>query len=121
MICPPQVHAKVWDSGIHHRDISDDNLMYWMDSDNQVHRVLNDWDLALLAKAGRQVGRERIGTTPVMAVGLLLEDNMLHLYCHDVELLVLVALYWITSGSNSPPKDWMQDHRVAATPRICLL
>jgi hypothetical protein len=109
----PQVHAKVWDGGIHHRDISDGNLMYWMDSDNQVHGVLNDWDLASLGEADRQVGRERTGTIPFMAVDLLLVGNVLHLYRHDVESFVWVVLYWITGGPNGPSKEWMQDHRAA--------
>jgi hypothetical protein len=76
-------HRKLWMAGVQHRDISLNNLMYYRADDGQVHGVLNDFDLAILRDEGeREVGTDRTGTWPFMAIDLLedLSGEVVHSY-----------------------------------------
>jgi hypothetical protein len=76
-------HRKLWMAGVQHRDISLNNLMYYRADDCQVHGVLNDFDLAILRDEGeREVGTDRTGTLPFMAIDLLknLSGKIVHSY-----------------------------------------
>jgi serine/threonine protein kinase len=76
-------HYALWEAGIHHRDISTNNLMCYMYK-NQPIGVLNDFDLAIVADEHHRLARERTGTLPFMALELLehLKDktNIPHQY-----------------------------------------
>ncbi|KIJ16066.1 hypothetical protein PAXINDRAFT_11106 [Paxillus involutus ATCC 200175] len=62
-------HYVLWKAGIHHRDVSCDNLMYYR-VDGQVIGVLNDYDLVSLA-SDTPLGNQRTGTMLFMAIDLL--------------------------------------------------
>jgi hypothetical protein len=76
-------HRKLWLAGVQHRDVSLNNLMYYRAVDGQVRGVLNDFDLAILRdEAAREVGTDRTGTWPFMAIDLLknLTGKIVHTY-----------------------------------------
>jgi hypothetical protein len=89
-------HYVLWKAGIHHRDVSCDNLMYYR-VDGQVIGVLNDYDLASLA-SDTPLGNQRTGTMLFMAIDLLKADGqdgkVKHLYRHDMESFIWVFI-WI--------------------------
>ncbi|KAH7918881.1 hypothetical protein BV22DRAFT_1134262 [Leucogyrophana mollusca] len=103
-------HYDLWKGGIHHRDISESNLMYYHDTQGIAVGVLNDYDLSSTIEGCQ--GNERAGTLPFMAIGLLdkegLEGHIIHQYRHDAESLVWV-LTWVTlhysGGTRLPRKD----------------
>ncbi|KAH7922717.1 hypothetical protein BV22DRAFT_1131225 [Leucogyrophana mollusca] len=111
-----QCHHKLWKGGVHHRDISVNNLKYYLD-DNQPVGVINDFDLAL-TKQG-PTGTERIGTVPFMALELLSKSgrdgHITQIYQHDAEAL-LWLLVWVSlrydKGTpirrNTPLDDWLK-------------
>ncbi|KAG2149127.1 uncharacterized protein EDB93DRAFT_1250051 [Suillus bovinus] len=81
-------HVTLWKEGVHHRDVSPGNLMwYWKDGKRM--GVLNDYDLSSLANDPGPRGNERTGTVPFMALDLLTEEGqrgqVKHLYRHDLE------------------------------------
>lgn len=84
-----RVHRRLWKAGIHHRDISDGNLMYRKGSDRQIYGALNDWDLSSLDVPNRTIEHERTGTIPFMAIELL-SSSPVHLYRHDLE-----SFFWL--------------------------
>ncbi|KAH7918879.1 hypothetical protein BV22DRAFT_892934 [Leucogyrophana mollusca] len=90
-------HYELWKRGIHHRDISESNLVYYRNAQGVAVGVLNGFDLSSTTK-GRQ-GDERIGTVPFMAIELLdhrgFKGHITHQYRHDAESLVWV-LAWVT-------------------------
>ncbi|KAH7920052.1 hypothetical protein BV22DRAFT_1074614 [Leucogyrophana mollusca] len=90
-------HYELWKEGIHHRDISESNLMYYRNAQGVAVGVLNDYDLSSTTE-GRQ-GDERTGTIPFMSVELLrrpaLDGHKTHEYYHDAESLIWV-LAWVT-------------------------
>ncbi|KAH7903117.1 hypothetical protein BJ138DRAFT_1120710 [Hygrophoropsis aurantiaca] len=92
-------HRSLWQIGIHHRDVSSGNLMYYKNPQGDLKGVLNDYDLASLADQIGPKGNERTGTIPFMALELLtweaLEGRVTHLYRHDVESFVWV-LAWVS-------------------------
>ncbi|KAF9225596.1 hypothetical protein BS17DRAFT_765428 [Gyrodon lividus] len=94
-------HYTLWKAGIHHRDVSCENLMYYM-TDEGVMGVLNDFDLASVRGDGRS-GNERTGTIPFMAIELLREDGQSgrvdHIYRHDMESFIWVFI-WICFQYN---------------------
>jgi hypothetical protein len=109
-------HYHLWVGGVHHNDISVENLMY--DKANG-HGILNDYDLAHLNGRPRPSGAERTGTMPFMALDLLTEKawNGLvgRLYRHDCESFAWV-LFWICcryddgKEINDPPlSDFITD------------
>ncbi|KIJ10548.1 hypothetical protein PAXINDRAFT_101973 [Paxillus involutus ATCC 200175] len=91
-------HYILWKAGIYHRDVSCENLMYYR-VDSNVVGVLNDYDLASLAREDNPLGNERNGTTPYMAIDLLRADgqagNVKHIYRHDMESFIWVFI-WIS-------------------------
>ncbi|KAH7918883.1 hypothetical protein BV22DRAFT_1041434 [Leucogyrophana mollusca] len=103
-------HYELWKGGIHHRDISESNLVYYRNAQDVAVGVLNDFDLSSTTE-GRQ-GNERTGTMPFMAIELLdqegPEGHITRHYRHDAESLVWV-LVWVTlhyaHGTRLPRKD----------------
>ncbi|KAG9026629.1 hypothetical protein FRB95_008656 [Tulasnella sp. JGI-2019a] len=91
-------HYALWCLGIHHRDISVSNLMFYVDKDGKCRGVLNDFDLATIHNRTDASGTERTGTLPFMAMDLLtkkgLDGKVPHLYRHDLEAFFWVLL-WI--------------------------
>ncbi|KAF9225597.1 hypothetical protein BS17DRAFT_807208 [Gyrodon lividus] len=97
-----ECHYTLWQAGIHHRDISCENLMYYM-TDEGVMGVLNDFDVASLTNGGR-LENERTGTIPFMAIELLREDDgqsgrVEHIYRHNLESFIWVFI-WICFQYN---------------------
>ncbi|KAG1876137.1 hypothetical protein C8R48DRAFT_570134, partial [Suillus tomentosus] len=80
-------HLTLWKEGVHHRDISPGNLM-WYRKDRRLIGVLNDYDLSSLANAVGPQGNGRTGTVPFMALDLLTkisqQGKVKHLYRHDL-------------------------------------
>ncbi|EIN11740.1 hypothetical protein PUNSTDRAFT_131895 [Punctularia strigosozonata HHB-11173 SS5] len=93
-------HFFLWIRGIHHRDISIGNMMYYETDKDIVKGVLNDYDLCSVYGCPSRNG-ERTGTTPFMALDLLTEDAwrgyVEHLYRHDAESVLWVIAYLIGS------------------------
>ncbi|KAH7923180.1 hypothetical protein BV22DRAFT_985391, partial [Leucogyrophana mollusca] len=91
-------HRDLWKGGVHHRDISAGNLMYYKDESGRVVGVLNDFDLATLVIGKGPTGNQRTGTVPFMARDLLtkegLDGDITHIYRHEVESFIWV-LVWI--------------------------
>ncbi|KAH7920466.1 hypothetical protein BV22DRAFT_1198884 [Leucogyrophana mollusca] len=91
-------HRELWEGGIHHRDISAGNLMYYRDQSGRAVGVLNDFDLATLAENEAPSGNQRTGTVPFMARALLtpkgLKGQITHTYRHEAESFVWV-LVWV--------------------------
>ncbi|KAI0675805.1 hypothetical protein C8Q78DRAFT_963807 [Trametes maxima] len=90
-----EVHYLNWLNGIHHQDLSLNNLMRRARDDDTICAVLNDWDLAIDAYEPQTcTGFEVTGTIPFMAIDLLREAALVgkvkHLYRHDLE-----AFFWI--------------------------
>ncbi|KAG1893862.1 uncharacterized protein F5891DRAFT_1256933 [Suillus fuscotomentosus] len=81
-------HLTLWKEGVHHRDVSPGNLMWYWKDDKRIG-VLNDYDLSSLADDLGPRGNERTGTVPFMALDLLTEEGqrgeVKHLYRHDLE------------------------------------
>ncbi|TFK51583.1 hypothetical protein OE88DRAFT_1564233 [Heliocybe sulcata] len=63
-------HGVLWLNKVHHRDISEDNLMYTK-VNGHVVGVLNDFDLSIYHDDDRSLANERTGTIPFMAHALL--------------------------------------------------
>ncbi|KAI5994272.1 hypothetical protein F5J12DRAFT_896793 [Pisolithus orientalis] len=91
-------HYTLWSKGIHHRDVSHSNLMYYRDG-SKVMGVLNDYDLSSLTDFDNLMGDEQTGTMPFMAIDLLekegLDGKVEHLYRHDMESFIYVFI-WIS-------------------------
>ncbi|KAJ6497924.1 hypothetical protein DFH09DRAFT_1204450 [Mycena vulgaris] len=85
-----QAFRGIFKSGIMHRDISRNNLMY-REIDGKVYGVLNDFDLSVFRdKEPRSTSKQRTGTEPYMAVDLLVTGPPPpHLYRFDLESLLL--------------------------------
>ncbi|KAG2152830.1 hypothetical protein DEU56DRAFT_908008 [Suillus clintonianus] len=110
-------HYTLWKHGIHHRDVSPNNLMVYRLNGKWV-AVLNDYDLSSISDGPS--GNERIGTVPFMAIELLREDALAgkvkHLYQHDAESFIWV-LVWVClrykggellpSGEGRLLDDWL--------------
>jgi len=91
-------HGVLWLNNIHHRDISENNLMFTQVNGGIVG-VLNDFDLSIIHRDDRQLASERTGTIPFMSYDLLKAfnsgGNIPHIYEYDVESFVYVIL-WIS-------------------------
>ncbi|KZT23026.1 hypothetical protein NEOLEDRAFT_579528 [Neolentinus lepideus HHB14362 ss-1] len=92
-------HGVLWMNNIHHRDISENNLMYTR-VNGVVVGVLNDFDLSIIHSDDRLLASERTGTIPFMAHALLRDFNtgkkVPHIYEYDVESFAYVGL-WISA------------------------
>ncbi|KAG2749476.1 hypothetical protein P692DRAFT_20832739 [Suillus brevipes Sb2] len=91
-------HITLWKKGVHHRDVSPPNLM-WYKKDGKLIGVLNDYDLSSLANEPGPRGNKRTGTVPFMARDLLTEQGqrgeVKHLYRHDMESFIW-CFAWIS-------------------------
>jgi serine/threonine protein kinase len=89
-------HHRLWVNGIHHGDISPENLMYGVSAEtNDPVGILNDFDLATWVDHST-TNNNRTGTLPFMAIDLLdgeLEDRIPQLYRHDLESFSWVLAY----------------------------
>ncbi|KAH7920132.1 hypothetical protein BV22DRAFT_1199135 [Leucogyrophana mollusca] len=91
-------HRELWKGGVHHRDISDGNLMYKKNDLGQGMGVLNDFDFATFEENEGPGGNQRTGAIPFMARELLtphgLAGQITHVYRFEVESFVWV-LVWV--------------------------
>lgn len=91
-------HIVLWKAGVHHRDVSPGNMMWYRDKLGKLMGVLNDYDLSSLANVPGPQGNERTGTVPFMALDLLTakaqQGEVKHLYRHDLESFMWVFI-WI--------------------------
>ncbi|KAG0699554.1 hypothetical protein DFH29DRAFT_1014270 [Suillus ampliporus] len=91
-------HLALWKGGVHHRDISPPNMMYYRTKNGVLMAVLNDYDLSSLAITPGPQSNERTGTVPFMALDLLSpkgqRGQVKHLYRHDLESFMWV-LVWV--------------------------
>ncbi|KAH7920984.1 hypothetical protein BV22DRAFT_1073079 [Leucogyrophana mollusca] len=119
-------HRELWEGGIHHRDISVGNLMYYRDKSGRVVGVLNDFDLASLADNEGLGGNQRMGTVLFMARELLspegLDGEITHMYRHDAESFVWV-LVWVClrfrDGQERRPQSRHLDAWLKANEELC--
>ncbi|KZT25740.1 hypothetical protein NEOLEDRAFT_337984 [Neolentinus lepideus HHB14362 ss-1] len=92
-------HGVLWMNNIHHRDISENNLMFTRVKGGVVG-VLNDFDLSIIHRDDRPLASERTGTIPFMSYDLLYafktDRRIPHIYEYDVESFVYVAM-WISA------------------------
>ena len=91
----PSGHYRLWVNGIHHGDISFNNLMYDITRTGDPVGIINDFDLATWVDHST-TNNDRTGTIPFMAIDLLdggLEDRIPRLYRHDMESFVWVLAY----------------------------
>ena len=89
-------HYRLWEKGIHHGDISLNNLMYDVcaETGNPVG-IVNDFDLATWVDHPT-TNNDRTGTIPFMAIDLLdggLDKRIPRLYRHDLESFIWVLAY----------------------------
>ncbi|KZT25736.1 hypothetical protein NEOLEDRAFT_336689 [Neolentinus lepideus HHB14362 ss-1] len=86
-------------NNIHHRDISENNLMFTRVKGGVIG-VLNDFDLSIIHRDDHPLASERTGTIPFMSSDLFkafdTSHNIPHVYAYDVESFVYVAL-WISA------------------------
>ena len=88
-------HFRLWINGVHHGDISLNNLMYSLSPSGEPKGVLNDYDLASWVKFPT-TNNDRTGTIPFMALDLInggLEKQIPRLYRHDAESFIWVLAY----------------------------
>ncbi|KAH7908115.1 hypothetical protein BJ138DRAFT_1181988 [Hygrophoropsis aurantiaca] len=104
-------HKDLWNNGVHHRDISLNNLMCYKKANGEVVGVLNDFDLASLVSKGQPKGpqgNQRTGTPPFMALELLtpegLKGEIEHLYRHDLESFFWVLVFFCLQYENGKEK-----------------
>ncbi|KAH9852791.1 hypothetical protein C2E23DRAFT_778774 [Lenzites betulinus] len=104
-----EVHYLNWMNGIHHQDLSLDNLMYRTRGDT-IYAVLNDWDLAIDTTLPQtHTGLEMTGTVPFMAIHRLipaaLRGEVQHLYRHDLESLFYILLWALSCYEDGKRLD----------------
>ncbi|KAG0696690.1 hypothetical protein DFH29DRAFT_1082776 [Suillus ampliporus] len=91
-------HLALWKGGVHHRDVSPANMMWYRTKNGFLMGVLNDYDLSSLVITPGPQGNERTGTVPFMALDLLSpkgqRGQVEHLYRHDLESFMWV-LVWV--------------------------
>jgi hypothetical protein len=63
-------------------------------ADGRIYGVLNDFDLAVYWNKRREPSKQRTGTKPYMAIDLLDNMHVPHLYRHDLESFFYVIV-WI--------------------------
>ena len=99
-----------------HRDISHSNVMYRTLQDRKVVGVLNDFDLAsVVSEENTKIltSTRHIGTKPFMAIDLLSDEPVTHLYRHDLESLLWVMVWHVHRyddgefrGDQARFEDW---------------
>ncbi|KAJ7203174.1 hypothetical protein C8J57DRAFT_1101423 [Mycena rebaudengoi] len=96
-----QCHYTLWVKGIHHTDISLDNIMVRQrralgNDTPRLSGVVNDWDLASTSNS-RHANLERTGTIPFMHPELLTDaywqGNVPRLYIHDNASFIWVMAF----------------------------
>ena len=94
--CIPTGHHRLWVNGIHHGDISFNNLMYdFLEKTGNPVGILNDFDLATWVDHST-TNNDRTGTIPFVAIDLLdggLQGRVPRLYRHDMESFIWVLAY----------------------------
>ncbi|KAG0699558.1 hypothetical protein DFH29DRAFT_42328 [Suillus ampliporus] len=119
-------HLALWKGGVHHRDVSPPNMMYYRTKNGVLMAVLNDYDLSSLAITPGPQSNERTGTVPFMALDLLSPQGqrgqVKHLYRHDLESFMWV-LVWVClryrNGVLLPWKTRPFDEWATAGPDVC--
>ncbi|KAG1751618.1 uncharacterized protein EDB91DRAFT_1216918 [Suillus paluster] len=119
-------HIALWKEGVHHRDVSPPNMMFYKTDKGVLIGVLNDFDLSSLATRQGPQGNERTGTVPFMALDLLTPEGQRgeveHLYRHDLESFIWV-LVWVClryrQGVLLPPEIRPFDAWATAGPEAC--
>ncbi|KAJ7592595.1 hypothetical protein C8J56DRAFT_479458 [Mycena floridula] len=104
-------HYLLWQLGVHHRDISVNNLMY---NPRTKKGVLNDFDLAIIVGPSQTsplvLSSTPTGTMPFIAMELLAQSDrnrkFAHLYRHDLESFCW-ALMCICGGCDKPSKEFL--------------
>jgi len=86
----------LWENGVHHGDISLNNLMYDVCAETgKPTGIVNDFDLATWVDHPT-TNNDRTGTIPFMAIDLLnggLDNRVPRLYRHDLESFIWVLAY----------------------------
>ena len=88
-------HYRLWVNGIHHGDISLNNLMYDITAKGEPIGIVNDFDLATWVDHPT-TNNDRTGTIPFMTIDLLeggLDRRIPRLYQHDMESFSWVLAY----------------------------
>jgi len=92
----PPGHYRLWENGVHHGDISLNNLMYGVCAETgKPAGIVNDFDLATWVDYPT-TNNDRTGTIPFMAIDLLdggLDKRIPRLYRHDLESFIWVLAY----------------------------
>lgn len=92
----PSGHYRLWVNGIHHGDVSFNNLMYDISAEtNDPVGIVNDFDLATWVNH-TTTNNDRTGTIPFMAIDMLdggLDRRAPRLYRHDLESFAWVLAY----------------------------
>ncbi|KAJ2920695.1 hypothetical protein H1R20_g16399, partial [Candolleomyces eurysporus] len=115
-----ECHHAAWKQGkVLHRDLSENNLMFYRDPNGDVKGVLNDWDMASYIDENgltiRSGAHHRTGTLPFMATDLLTsEGGQEHYFRHELEsfvyLLVWAALHYdLQNREREDPKPKVAD------------
>lgn len=101
----------LWKNGLHHRDISPGNMMYYY-GENGVVGVLNDRYLPTGIPSSGTPNVDRTGTIPFMALQLLSGEHVAPLFRHDAESFIWVFI-WVCGCSDglkevlvAPYKGW---------------
>ncbi|KAJ6493538.1 hypothetical protein C8R47DRAFT_1213824 [Mycena vitilis] len=95
-------HHNLWVHGVHHTDISLDNIMVRKcqlpDGEAPLVGVLNDWDLASMPNASHAI-LEQTGTVPFMHQDLLVAEywqgKIPRLYLHDNTSFIWVMAFLV--------------------------
>jgi hypothetical protein len=130
----PPGYYRLWVNGIHHGDISLNNLMYSISATGKPEGVLNDYDLASWDEFPT-MNSDRTGTGPFVALNMLseaLEKRIPRLYRHDAESFTWVLTYGTLASlqynnrslkiARPPDLDpWFnRNHRVHLQSRLAL-
>ncbi|KAI0315655.1 hypothetical protein OF83DRAFT_1131027, partial [Amylostereum chailletii] len=103
-------HYALWRAGIHHNDLSQNNIMYRI-IDGKVYGVVNDWDLATLDETGHE-GFDPAGTIPYVSMDLLegwiakRPKPPRRLYRHDNESFVWIMVHLFLSHDEGVYVAW---------------
>ena len=85
--------------------------MYYRDG-GCVVGVVNDWDRATALSASAPPNTDRTGTIPFMALELLSNSKMVHLYRHDAESFIWLFLWVCGCSTGSKDKALVAPYKV---------